>query len=135
MKVLKSVDTKYATYHEIEVTICEGSVRNATRANSIDTHGAVSRVMSLFDGVKVIAHAYSGTNLSFYLTEKMIDDAYAQLNKESKWFLTAEIIADLKKHFCVKNEKYNCVLACSIPNSSCVEYPRDIQNAIDAVTK
>jgi len=90
----------------------------------------VQKILALLDGVAVEAHVYSGTNKCFNVTEKMLRDAWSNLDKDKYYWINESHVERLVERFTVKND-YGNTLACTLPNSHCESTPAEIEKMLE----
>lgn len=83
-------------------------------------------MLALFDGHKVAASVYSGTNKCFSVTKQMILDAWDKMDKEQYFWVDESQLEGIIEKYCTVDDNGH-KLSMSIPNFFCFETPARIK--------
>ena len=140
VKVIKEIDYPVTGVkcYSIDLTINERGVNNASCSSWV-CNGAMKEALILLHGIKVNCRVFSSTNISFYITEEMVNTAWeARKNTEPYTHYAKhwqEVVLDeIKNKFCVPHKTYG-MISCSLPSLHCKELPSEIQQAIEEYNK
>ena len=114
-------------FKRIQLKIKAGSVRSIVGVVSSED---VQAILALLDGVAVEVRVFSSTNMCFHITEKMIRDAWSNLDKAKYYWITESRIESIIERFTVPNE-YGNTLACILPNLHCESTPAEIDKMLE----
>lgn len=92
------------------------------------------QMLRLFQNREVVCRVYSPTNVCFEVTEEMLDEAFAEMDKDSLPSVTESDLVVLKEKFCTVNE-YGNTLSMMLPSLYIEETPKEIEEKINLVNE
>ena len=92
------------------------------------------QMLRLFQNREVVCQVFSPTNVCFVVTEEMIDQAYAEMDKDTLPSVTESDLVVLKEKFCTPNE-YGNTLLMMLPNLYIEETPKEIEELTEELNR
>ncbi len=111
---------------KLSLKVRAGSVRSMVGVVSSED---VQIILTLLDGATVEARVYSSTNMCFHVTEKMIRDAWKNLDESERYWINQSNIEKIVERFTHLNEGRN-TLAVPLPNLHCESTPAEIDEML-----